>query len=72
MELLLVIYPLTFWISGFRWGSKMLFNSFEFLLGVLPLVLVAVHYARQSSSEAAMLVLPTGPELKVMSMEKIG
>ena len=35
----------------------MLFNSFEFLLGFLPLVLVAVHYARQSSSEAAMLVL---------------
>lgn len=50
----------------------MLFNSFEFLLGFLPLVLVAMHYARQSSSEAAMLVLPTGPELKVMSMEKIG
>lgn len=50
----------------------MLFNSFEFLLGFLPLLLVAVHYARQSSSEAAMLGLPAGPELKVMSMEKIG
>jgi alginate O-acetyltransferase complex protein AlgI len=35
----------------------MLFNSFEFLLGFLPLALVALHYARRHSSDAAMLVL---------------
>lgn len=35
----------------------MLFNSFEFLLGFLPLVLAAVHFSRRHSSDAAMLVL---------------